>query len=494
MRPGLAELEAVLDASQAGAMVQAVLPIGGRPRQLPARTLMLGMMLAQQDDRPAHLKRVHEALLSLPVGDQERLGVVSAKRHILTYRQIEHMNRRAQVGLKASTKGLPSPVLCEIADALLEASIPAGYKELSSDLAVDWTDLETFARPGDDESPSVDSDASFGHRKSAAPGHPHEVFFGYYLQLATMVGELAGKAVPELVRRMLLATASIDPPTAFVAVLAQLHESGTALGDVIADCGYSFRSPERWALPLRALGARLVQDLHPHDRGPKGTYGGAVIANGCLYCPATPALLLSLGPLGRGAGQEETDRHDKMTTELSRYKLGPISSLDADGYHRVSCPALLGKIRCPLRPESMALGFDRPEVASPPDAPGPCCTQRTMTVPPSVAPKTTQRHDYPGRQWRQSYARRSAAERSNATMKDPARTSIERGWCRMTNLPSITLFLVCAVVVRNLRVVDAFEARQRADQKRALQPQPRPRRRQRTTLVELASGGSQRAP
>jgi hypothetical protein len=37
----------------------------------------------------------------------------------------------------------------------------------------------------------------------------------------------------------------------------------------------------------RAAAARLVQDLHPHDRGPQGIVHGAIIANGNLYCPAT---------------------------------------------------------------------------------------------------------------------------------------------------------------------------------------------------------------
>jgi hypothetical protein len=43
-------------------------------------------------------------------------------------------------------------------------------------------------------------------------------------------------------------------------------------------------------VPLRAAGASLIQDLHPHDRGPQGTHAGAIIANGNLYCPATPPL------------------------------------------------------------------------------------------------------------------------------------------------------------------------------------------------------------
>ncbi|MHB1889443.1 MAG: hypothetical protein ACYCUF_01010 [Acidimicrobiales bacterium] len=35
--------------------------------------------------------------------------------------------------------------------------------------------------------------------------------------------------------------------------------------------------------------------------------------------------------------------------------------------------------------------------------------QQTITVPPSVNAKTAQRHDYPSKTWRASFARRSAA-------------------------------------------------------------------------------------
>jgi hypothetical protein len=50
-------------------------------------------------------------------------------------------------------------------------------------------------------------------------------------------------------------------------------------------------------VPLRQAGAQLIQDLHPHDRGPHGTHHGAIIANGNLYCPAIPRPLLEIGPL-----------------------------------------------------------------------------------------------------------------------------------------------------------------------------------------------------
>ena len=149
-------------------------------------------------------------------------------------------------------------------------------------------------------------------------------------------------------------------------------------------------------LPLRAAGAQLVQDLHPHDRGPKGTHHGAIIANGNLYCPCTPRTLLELGPLARTATREQAADHDRQTTELARYKLGRLTADDADGYHRVQCPAATGKIRCPLRPASMRLDRDRPEILQPPpEHPQACCTQQTITVPPDVLAKTRQKHDYP---------------------------------------------------------------------------------------------------
>ena len=142
------------------------------------------------------------------------------------------------------------------------------------------------------------------------PGQHHELFYGFYLGLATMVREEHGSAVPELVRRMGLSSCHVDPVPAFVPVLENMVASGVAPGDVLNDSGYSHRIAEHWALPLRALGAELVMDLHPHDRGRQGTHHGAICWNGSLYCPSTPAGLFALEPLARGANPEEMAAHD----------------------------------------------------------------------------------------------------------------------------------------------------------------------------------------
>ena len=53
-----------------------------------------------------------------------------------------------------------------------------------------------------------------------------------------------------------------------------------------------------------------------------------------------------------------------------------------------------------------------------------CCAQQTITVAPEVHAKTAQKHDYPSKAHRDSYARRTAAERTFSTAKDPASNDI----------------------------------------------------------------------
>ena len=466
------------------------MPVGGRPRQLSVRTLLVGMLLASADDRPAHLVRVQRALVGLEITDQRRLGIVVDWRsgpHTLTYRQVERTFGLVVAILKhGAPAGGPSDALTRVVDALSEASIPARYRHASTAVAIDWTDHETWGLAPHTGQSGADPDATWGHRASHAIGVKDELFYGYYPQFATMVEDDGGPPVPELARRLLVTSCHLDPPRAFVAVLERMHNSGITLGDVLADSGYAHRAATAWALPLRRLGARLVTDLHPADRGPKGTHAGAIIADGNLYCPCTPTALLGIGPLARNADTATTAAHNTATAETARYKLGRISSHDPDGYHRVGCPAAVGKLRCPLRPDSMTLGLDRPEILAPPEHPPTCCTQQTVTVGPSINAKTAQKHDYPGPVWRRSYARRSAAERTNATIKDPATTDTTRGWCRLMGLTAITLFLTCAIVARNQRIVDAFETRLDDNARRAATGRPpATRRRRRRTINEL---------
>ena len=489
----LTVLEAIIDGSGAAPRIEALLPIGARHRQLRVRTSLTAMLLILADRRPACLTEVRQALTALPEADQVRPGVTENWKtgpHQLTYRQVE---RTFGLVVKALAKehpgGAPSQVLARISDDLLEASIPAGYKQASSALAVDWTDVESFSRPprhGTTE--CADPEASWGHRNSNLPGPKGEMFFGYYLSAGAMMAEEHGPAVPELARRMTLTSCELDPARALAPVLQQMTRAGIRLGDILADSGYAHRDAQAWAIPLRLAGAQLVQDLRPHDRGPQGTHHGAIIANGNLCCPATPTTLLRLGPLARDATPQETAAHDTQAAGLARHKLGRITSDDTDGYHRVTCPAAMDKIRCPLRPASMTLDRQRPEILTPPEHPPDCCDRQTLTVPPEVAAKTRQKHDYPSPAHRRSYARRTGAERTFSTAKDPASDNIARGWCRLMGLAPLMLWLACLMAVRNQRILIAWDVRQARDARRAAAGlPPKTRRRRRKTLASLAA-------
>jgi hypothetical protein len=486
-------LEEIIDRSGVAPRIELLLPTGVRARQLLVRTLLLGMLIVLADHRPAHLTRVHQALTTLPEDDQQRLGVAADWKHgphRLTYRQTERtFGLVADALAKDIPDGLPPQALTAICDDLLEASIPDEFKDASTSLAVDWTDMETFSRPPSrGTSDCADPEASWGHRSGGGPGQDSELFFGYYPSAATMMRDEHGPPVPELARRMTVCSCRHDPARAIVPVLTRMPADGIPPGDILADSGYAHRDAGAWALPLRHSGAQLVQDLHPLDRGPRGTHHGAIIANGNLYCPATPRTLLELGPLARSATPDQVAAHDQQTAETARYKLGNITAGDHDGYHRVMCPATMGKIRCPLRSASMTLSRDRPEILTPPGHPPACCSQQTITVPPEVNAKTAQKHDYPSKAHRQSYARRTGAERTFSTAKDPASNNIARGWTRLMGLTPIMLWLTCLLAVRNQRILAAWDARQEDNTRRtAAGLPPKTRRRRRKTLASLAT-------
>jgi hypothetical protein len=205
---------------------------------------------------------VHQALTTLPEDDQRRLGVTADWKHgphRLTYRQTERtFGLVADALAKDIPDGLPSQTLTAICDDLLEASIPDEFKDASTSLAVDWTDMETFSRPPPrGTSDCADPEASWGHRSGGGPGQDSELFFGYYASAGTMMREEHGPPVPELARRMTACSCRHDPARALVPVLTAMPAAGIALGDILSDSGYAHPAtpgpgPSRCAAPGRS--------------------------------------------------------------------------------------------------------------------------------------------------------------------------------------------------------------------------------------------------
>ena len=220
-------LEDLADRSGIAPRIEVLLPIGVRPRQLRARTLLLGMLIVLAGHRPAHLTRVHQALVTLPEDDQRRLGVLAGWKtgpHLLTYRQTERTFGLVTGALAGDTPdGLPSARLQRLCDDLLEASIPEEFKDASTSLAVDWTDVETFSRPPSHGTRDcADPEASWGHRSGGGPGQDSELFFGYYASAATTMRDEHGPPVPELARRITVCSCRHDPARALVPVLTAM--------------------------------------------------------------------------------------------------------------------------------------------------------------------------------------------------------------------------------------------------------------------------------
>jgi len=319
----LERVERIIDASEVAGRIEALLPIGVRPRQLQARTLLIGMVLAMLQGRDALLTNVHEALLELPDADRRRLAVTADWKdaeHQLTYRQLEYTYRLIVGKLaKETPDGSPSQALSAVLDRLLEASVTVLGEPDSKSYAVDWTAHEAWSRPppkqaaqaepqtkpaadhcqpaatdtDPEPAPTADAqqqpeghkrrdrEASWGHRTVTHPAE-NEMFFGYYLQALTTVRDEHGPEVPELARRMHLASCQHDPPAQIVPVIARMHQQGIPISDLLADSGYSYRQPQTFALPIRQLGAQLIIDLHPNDRGTHSTQQGAITCNGNL--------------------------------------------------------------------------------------------------------------------------------------------------------------------------------------------------------------------
>ena len=391
--------------------------------------------------------------------------------HRLTYRQTERTFGLAADALaKDEPDGLPSGRLPRICDGLLEASVPEEFKDASTSLAVDWTDMESFSRPPPARGgPCADPEASWGHRKNNLLRSEDELFFGYYLSASH---HDARRERPGRPRTRPPHDPVLLPPRPGPRLRPRPDRDAGRRHRVSATSSPTPATPTATPAPGRSRSARpgrqLVQDLHPHDRGPKGTHHGAIIANGNLYCPKTPRTLLELGPLARSATPEDAAAHDARTAELARYKLGRITGDDADGYHRVACPAAMGKIRCPLRPPSMTLDRDRPgDPAARRSTPRPAAPSRRSPSRRTCCAKTAQKHDYPSAAHRRSYARRTGAERGFATAKDPATNDISRGWCRLMGLTPLMLFTTTLLIVRNQRILAAWDARQAENARRA---------------------------
>ena len=493
MSDDLERIEQIIDASGV-AEIELLLPTGVRPRQLKLTTLLIGMTLAMRAGRQAFLTDVHTTLTALPDG---RPAAARGDRPVEARRAPAHLppgrvhlrspHQRARQGhagrhpVRAAPRRA-GPAARSLRPGARRARLQQlrGRLDRPGNLVADHHPKSPPRQPrppaaNDDDTTHDDHDGSQPpstprtnrqpRRAAPTPRHPggtaaatppatkDELFYGYYLQAATIVNDEHGPQVPELARRMHLSSCDHDPPAAFVPVLERMHASGITIADVLADSGYSYRVPETWALPIRALGDRPDPRSAPQRPRPARHPPRRDLPQRQPLLPRHPhhaARPRTTRP--RPPAPSRPPAHDQQCARARPLQALTDHQPDPDGYHRVICPAAQGKLRCPHRPASLTLPNDRPTILNPPEHPPVCCTQQTITVPPSVNAKTAQKHDYPSPAHRTSYNRRTAAERTFATLTDRATNDISRGWCRLMGLTPIALFTATALIARNIRV------------------------------------------
>ena len=490
----LAALEDIIDASGAAPAIEALLPAGVRRRQLSVRTLLLGMH-AHPGRRPARAPDQGAPGADRAArADQARLGVIEQWKtgpHQLTYRQVEHTFRLV-------------------------------VRALSKDAA--------RRRAGRGAAGRLRRPAR-GQHPRRAQGRLHRAGRGLDRH-RDLVPAAPARHQPVRRPRSLLGAPQLQPARPQRRDVLRLlpvrrhhgrrgerparPRTGPADDPVLLRPGPGPRPGPR---PDRHARGRHRARRHPRRlrlRPPRRRSLGHPAAPGrrrssSRTCTPTTAArkapttarssptatctardtqpLLELGPLPPGATTEHTAAHDHQAAELARHKLGRITGDDTDGYHRVTCPAAAGKIRCPLRP---GLNDTRPGPARDPHparAPAGLLHPADHHRPPGRRSQDPPKTRLPLAAHRRSYTRRTGAERTFSTIKDPATTSIARGWCRLMGLTPLALWIACLLTVRNQRILAAFDARQADNARRAAAGlPPRTRKRRRQTLASLAAG------
>jgi hypothetical protein len=349
-----------------------------------------------------------------------------------------------------------------ILDMMLAATMPANVEQAGG-YAVDGTGTWSWAKGRAKTDRSPDPDAAWGVKTHKSDRT--ESYFGYELHAVVRVGPLGadGSDAPCLAERIAVVPASTSPTRPVLAPLARMIQGGTAVADVVADRGYTYKND--WAPGLRALGVDAVADLHANQYGPRGTHAGARIVAGTPHCPAMPA---QFNTIHRPDRLVPTPALETFTADIARreqWALRRVAGPDHDGKERYECPARAGKLRCPLQPLSLALPLAAPTVLTPPNPPDAptCCSQRTITVPGDVDAKARQRHYWGSPNWIKAFNRRSRVEGWFGNLKNDNTEALGRGAFRVMGICKTSLMIAVYAACTNLRLLRAWARRTQGD-------------------------------
>jgi len=475
----------------------------GRRRPLPVRAVLTALVCLALDDRPLFLTEAARLLFcQLSPASRRLLGVpgttASGRAFLAAYRRVRYCfhailsvmdpsplpkNRRLSgQDLKARTKPM-SPAQATAArdrleaftSALIEASISVLTDEeraaFDGAAALDATPVPLFSRGPSRRTGLCASDPDGGwyvregdHReREDDKGKPlRKICWALEATIATTARPPGTEpACPNLAAGLVLARPGEDPGGTGARVLASVAARGHKTGPLGYDRAYTQALPGRFHLPARALGYRPVMDYRDDQLGIQASSGGALLVEGSWYCPALPEPLISASAALRGHAIDR-ELYDQQIAARAPYQLKRKDGPDADGYERLSCPALGHHpgLMCPLREASLSPRDGRPKVLQPPDEPPKICRQTAITIPPGAGARYRQDLPYGSPAWHARYATlRNTIEGLNGYAKDPAHQALAApARRRVRGIAACSLFTALLLMAANIRKIRAWRA------------------------------------
>lgn len=505
----------------------------GRHRSVSVTAVLVALLILAITDRPLLLTGVTRLLHQrITPATRQRLGVtrgppVDRAQFQARYRCVRYTfgllcsamdpsplpkNRRlAADQLKAATRAITDTDrdtardrLEAFANALLDASLSVlsdqEYHAWDGSVGLDATPVPLFSRGPSARSDKCASDPDGGwyvrnHRDSredaptAGRRGTLKVRWALEATIATMAAPPGQAAeICKLAVGFVLERPSVDPGGTGVRVLRSIRARGHRPGWLGADRAYTTALPEVFHLPAAALGYRLVMDYKNDQLGTQATSSGALLVDGSWYCPAIPASLITAVADHRDQRIDDHLLTDRIAAR-GDYRLRPKDGPDADGYLRLSCPALgeHPKLACPLREDSQR-DHARTPVLAPPAQPPKICTQTAITIGPHIGARHRQQLRYGTTDWARTYATlRNTIEGLNGYLKDPAHEALDQpGRRRVRGITAQTIICAVLLTAANLRKIRAHRA---AVADNNAQTITRRARRRRTSLAEHLPDG-----
>ncbi len=489
----------VIDASHVAARLEALLvQPTGRPRTLPLRALVVALLLLALDDRALDLKAATRVLYSLSPRWRDELGVVgeadTTQSLLARYRCVRYLFHRAlsvmdpstQVKNRVLAQGMLDAMAKEmdedeiaarrqrlegIVNDLLEASVrvcaPEELAHFDGSVGLDATVVPLFSRGPSLRAGTSSSDPDGGwyvregdHRDVVGPKGKklRKLFWAQEATIVTM-GRAPGSLAthPNLVLAALLTRPGEDPGASAVRLLRSVRARGYPASFLGADRGYTQVRPEHFHLPVRALGYRVVMDYKETELGRQANSDGAVMVDGCFYCPAMPEDLVAASADWRH-GTIDAATHAARLAARASWRLSRKERANHDGYERFSCPALGAHLCCALRPATHDAATGAIPVLHPPSRPDKVCTQSSITIAPDVGARFRQELAFGSSQWARTYATyRNTIEGTNGYLKDPAHESLQSpGRRRVRGIAAQSVFVALLLMAANIRKIVAY--------------------------------------